>query len=389
MERRRNGERQQEEMFMGEYFGKDTWKLGFGMMRLPRDPETHEIDVETTKLMVDKFITAGGTYFDTAYVYPGSEVATRKALIERYDRRRYTIASKLNVRVAATAEEAKAQIYTTLERLGLSYVDYYLIHDIEKDVYPKFDEFGIWDYMKKLKAKGLVRHYGFSFHDTPELLDEILTKHPDLEFVQLQLNYADWENPRVTSRRNYEVARKHQKSIVVMEPVKGGLLANPPEEAAELLREANPSVSYPSWAIRYVASKDGIITVLSGMSNIAQMDDNLSYMRHFKPLSQQEEAVIGKVQEVFAKIKSIPCTGCSYCVDGCPMQIPIPDIFRAMNEKLIYRNEKAAQSRYDRETGAKGCSRASACIQCGQCEAACPQHLKVIDRLKECAAEFE
>lgn len=374
---------------MANYFGKDTWKLGFGMMRLPRDPETREIDIETTKVMVDKFISAGGTYFDTAYVYPGSEVATRKSLVERYDRRRYTIASKLNVRICKTVEEAKQQIHTSLERLGLSYIDYYLIHDIEKDVYEKINDYKIWDYVKELKAQGLIRHYGFSFHDTPELLDEILTKYPDLEFVQLQLNYADWENPRVASRRIYEVARAHEKSIVVMEPVKGGLLANPPKEAAEILKEANPDVSYPSWAIRYVASKDGIITVLSGMSDIAQMDDNLSYMKKFKPLSAEEEQVIARVQEVFSKMKSIPCTACSYCVEGCPMQIPIPDIFRAMNEKLIYQNIKGAQERYNRETGADGCSKASACIQCGQCEAACPQHIKIIDRLKECAKEFE
>ena len=252
--------------------------------------------------------------------------------------------------------------------------------------YKKYDRFGIWDFVKEMKAKGLVKHYGFSFHAGPELLDRLLTEHPDVDFVQLQINYADWENPSVTSRLNYEVARRHGKSIVVMEPVKGGKLANPPEEVSKLFKAYHPDMSCASWAIRFVASLDGILTVLSGMSNVDQMEDNLTYMINFQPLNEEEQAIIREAQRILGKSKTIPCTACRYCVEGCPKQIPIPEIFAAMNLHLGNGQLKDAQDAY-RAVALEG-HEASDCIQCRRCEQACPQHLPITDFLKQAAGMF-
>lgn len=253
--------------------------------------------------------------------------------------------------------------------------------------YKTYDKYHIWDFVKEQKEKGLIKHWGFSFHATPDILDQLLTDHPDAEFVQLQLNYADWENPDVTARENYEVARKHGKSIVVMEPVKGGALANPPTKVQEIFRQADLKASFASWAIRYAASLDGIITVLSGMSNLEQMEDNLSYMKDFRPLNAHEQQATRKAQEAINGVKSIPCTACHYCTGGCPKQIPIPEIFAARNRQLVWGQLQEGQAAYD-QLAAKG-NVASDCIGCGQCERACPQQIKVIQRLKECAAALE
>ena len=323
---------------MERYFGERTPKLGFGLMRLPKD-KAGKIDIERTKTMVDMFMGAGLTYFDTAYVYDGgdSERAAKAALVDRYPRERFTLATKLCAWMGCHDEaSAKQQFYTSLERTGAGYFDYYLLHALQAGNYKKYEEYHLWDFARELKAKGLVKHWGFSFHATPDILDELLTKYPDAEFVQLQLNYADWENPDVTARENYEVARRHGKSIVVMEPVKGGALANPPAKVQNVLRKANAQASFASWAIRYVASLDGIITVLSGMSNEEQMADNLSYMKNFQPLNPGEQAAIREAQEIMCGVKSIPCTGCHYCTDGCPMNIPIPEIFAARNRQLVW-----------------------------------------------------
>ena len=364
-----------------------VFKLGFGMMRLPR-LESGEIDVEQTSVMVDKFLEAGGTYFDTAYVYEGSEEATRKALVERHPRESYTIATKLNAGVAKTAEEARRQFDISLERLGVGYFDFYLLHALGAARYDQCNEMGLWDFVREKKEQGLIRHIGFSFHDTPEVLDKILTEHPEVEFVQLQVNYADWENPDVQSRGVYETARKHGKYVVVMEPCKGGLLANPPKAAKALFDEANPNTSYASWAIRYVASKEGVLTVLSGMSNVEQMEDNLSYMRDFRPVDAAEEKVIAAAQEIIMNGKSIACTGCRYCVEGCPQQIPIPRIFQIRNQQLLYElPEEKAKGDYRFSTNNKG--KASDCVQCRQCEDACPQHLPITELLEQCAAVLE
>jgi predicted aldo/keto reductase-like oxidoreductase len=370
---------------MGTMDVKGTGKLGFGLMRLPRIGDT--IDVEQTGRMADAFLEAGLTYFDTAYVYGGSEEATKKALVQRHPRESYTLASKLHAGSQPTAELARKELDTSLERLGTDYLDYYLLHALDSGNYKRYEEFGLWDFVKEEKAKGRIRHYGFSFHSTPELLDKILTAHPDAEFVQLQINYADWENPDVQSRACYEVARKHGKPIVVMEPVKGGALANPPEAVKKIFDAVHPDMSYASWAIRFVASLDGILTVLSGMSNIEQMENNLSYMKDFKPLDEKEMEAIHQAMEVFHKIKAIPCTACHYCTDGCPMNIPIPEIFAAMNLRLRDGALEKAQQAYNEATEGRG--RASECIGCGQCQSMCPQHLEIISLLQECAEVFE
>ena len=296
--------------------------------------------------MVDAFLEAGGTYFDTAFVYPGSEEAARKALVDRHPRESYTLATKLFAAMMPTAKMAKQQLTTSLKRTNAGYFDYYLLHTLKENNVAKYDKFELWDFVREQKEKGVIRNWGFSFHDGPELLDELLTKNPDADFVQLQINYADWENPNVTSRANYEVARKHGKPIVVMEPVKGGLLADPIPEVKKLFSEADPNASYASWAIRYVASLDGILSVLSGMSNFAQMKDNLSYMKDFRPLDEAEREVIRKAQIALGRDGSIACTACHYCTKGCPKQIPIPEIFAARNRQLIYNPYEEGKALY-------------------------------------------
>ena len=321
---------------MGQYFGADTPKLGFGLMRLPKGKDG-KIDVEQVQEMVDLFMAAGLTYFDTAYVYDGgdSERAAKAALVDRYPRESYTLATKLCAWMGAHDEEsAKQQFYTSLERTGAGYFDYYLLHALQAGNYRKYDEYHLWDFVKEQKEKGLIKHWGFSFHATPEILDELLTAHPDAEFVQLQINYADWENPAVTARANYEVARKHGKSIVVMEPVKGGALANPIPAVQDILRSANPAASFASWGIRYAASLDGII-----------------------------------------------------CTAGCPKRIPIPEIFAARNKQLLW--GQMEEGRTDYAQAVENGGRASDCIACGQCVRACPQQLTVIDYLKDCAVQFD
>ena len=370
---------------MSDYFGKSVPKLGFGLMRLPKRGVI--TDIEQTKKMVDMFMDAGFTYFDTAYVYLGSESATKKALVDRYPRDSYTLASKINASVAPTEKFAKKEFFTSLERTGAGYFDYYLLHAFMDNNYEKYDKFHLWDFVKEQKEKGLVKHYGFSFHGSPKLLDKLLTEHPDVEFVQLQLNYADWEDKKITSRANYEIARKHGKSIVVMEPVKGGSLAKPDEKIVKLFKDYAPDMSPASWAIRFAASLDGIITVLSGMSNIEQMQDNLSYMKDFKPLNEEEQKIIQQAQRILGQSSTVPCTACHYCTEGCPMQIPIPDIFSALNLQLGNGQLDDAKAAY--KAAAEEGHRASDCIECGQCEAACPQHISIIETLKKAAETLE
>lgn len=369
---------------MENYLGKDVFKLGFGLMRLPKNADG-SIDIKQTSKMVDKFIAAGGTYFDTAYVYDSgeSEKATKLALVDRYPREKFTLCTKLCAWQQCNDEEsAKQQFYTSLERTGAGYFDFYLLHALTRSNYKIYDTYHIWDFVKELKSKGLIKYYGFSFHADSCLLEELLTNHPDVDFIQLQINYADWENPDVESRNCYEIALKHKIPITIMEPIKGGALANPPAKVKKIFKEANPNASYASWAIRYVASLNGIITVLSGMSNIEQMDDNLSYMKNFSPLSDDEKKVIRQVQIALSKDKSIPCTACHYCTDGCPKQIPIPEIFAVRNDEIKNKSEDYGKRKYSIVTANKG--KSSDCIRCKQCERACPQHLPIIKLLEEC-----
>lgn len=371
---------------MSDMCEKEIKKLGFGLMRLPR--KMFATDVEQVKNMVDMFLDAGFSYFDTAFIYPGSEASIKKALVDRHPRDSYYLATKINAFLPLPNEKtAKKQFVTSLERTGAGYFDYYLLHALMEANYKLYEKFGIWDFVKEQKQKGLIRNFGFSFHAGPELLDKLLTEHPEVDFIQLQINYADWENSRVTSGANYEVARRHNKPIVVMEPVKGGALADPPESVKKLFGEYAPDMSYASWAIRFVASLDGILTVLSGMSNIAQMEDNISYMRDFKPLNDEEQEIIRKAQRILGKSSTVPCTACRYCAEGCPKKIPIPDIFSAMNKELGSGQKAEARALYEKITADAG--KPSDCLACGKCEAACPQHLKIIQYLKQAKDMFE
>ena len=370
---------------------KNAWcsgfgKLGFGLMRLPRKDE-NTIDVEETKKMVDHFMAAGMHYFDTAWAYDGSEDAIRQALVERYPRDRFFLVDKLNARMAKDEAEAKDEINVSLKRAGVSYFDLYFLHAIQDGNIDFYNRYGLWDYVKQLKEEGRIRHIGFSFHGSPELLENLLDAHPEVELVQLQINYADWENPKVQSRANLAVCQKHHIPVTIMEPVKGGLLANPPKEIQDLLRQAEPDMSFASWAIRFAASQEGVVTVLSGMSSLEQMDNNLSYMKDFQPLNAQENDVILKARYILSKANQIACTGCHYCMPGCPVHMHIPDIFTAMNVYKMYGRLDKAKQEY--RFAVNGSSLASQCLHCGQCEGACPQSLPIISYLEEAARTLE
>ena len=365
---------------------QNPFRLGFGLMRLPKNADG-SIDIPQVCEMADLFIAAGGTYFDTAYVYDNgdSEAAFKAAVADRHPRTAYTLATKLNASRSADEESAKQQFYTSLERTGAGYFDYYLLHAIQRTNIQKYDDFHIWEFAAEKKKEGLIRRYGCSFHADPELLEELLAKHPEVDFVQLQINYADWENPGVASRRNLEICRAHGKPVVIMEPVKGGILADPIPEVKKILEAAGGERSYASWALRFAAGLDGILAVLSGMSSTAQMEDNLRTMTPFRPLDEAEREAVRKAQEALNEDKTIACTGCRYCTEGCPMGIPIPDIFTVANRRKGSPHFRTVRE-YDIVTQGKG--RAADCVQCGQCESACPQHLPIIRLLKECDELF-
>lgn len=374
---------------MNEFFGTTMPKLGFGLMRLPRLADGTTIDVEQCEAMTDAFLDAGMRYFDTAYVYEGSEEAAKRFLVSRHPRESFLLADKINASpwTAKSAEEAKRELATSLERTGAGYFDFYLLHALSSRNVDYYEDYGIWDFVAKAKEQGLVRHVGFSFHDRPDVLDKILTSHPEAEFVQLQLNYGDWESPSVCSRENYEVAVAHGKPVIVMEPVKGGLLANPPQQVQDILRAANPSASIASWAVRFVASLENVMVVLSGMSNVAQMADNLSYMREFKPLGVAEQDAVKRASKVLSAIDQIPCTGCHYCTGGCPQEIDIPSVFSAYNRYLVYGDLAGAKRNYESAVDKRG--KASDCVRCLQCEGACPQGIPITSWLEKAAAVLE
>ncbi|MBR3241980.1 MAG: aldo/keto reductase [Parasporobacterium sp.] len=370
------------------FFDKEIKKLGFGLMRLPKKDDV--IDVEQVKDMVDLFMEAGFTYFDTAFVYTGSEEAIRKALVERYPRESYQLATKNAAWAGCSSrEEAIKQFETSLERTGAGYFDNYLLHNLGANRTQAFEDFNMWEFVKEKKAEGKIRHYGFSFHSTPEELEKIFTAHPDAEFVQLQINYADWESPSVQSRGIYEVARKFNKPIVIMEPLKGGLLANPPEQVKKILTDKEPELSAASWGIRYAASLEGVLCVLSGMSSLEQMKDNLSYMRDFDGMSEEELQTVEEARTALNNIPMIPCTTCNYCAKVCPMDIGISGSFTAKNTYTLFGDKDAAAREIVFLVKMRGRKTADECIKCGKCEEVCPQKIEIRDELEKVAELFK
>ncbi len=357
-------------------------KLGFGLMRLPMQGE--EVDRTAVCCMVDAYMEAGLNYFDTAYVYHSgeSEKIAKECVVKRYPRDSFYLADKLPAWCLQSADDRDRIFNEQLERAGVEYFDFYLLHSLEDgynyDTYEKYDCFN-WALEKKREGK--IVHFGFSFHGSPELLEQVLDKHPEIEFVQIQLNYADWENPVIQSGRLYEILTKRQIPIIVMEPVKGGMLANLQPELESMYKEVRPDASAASWAMRFVGSLPGVITILSGMSNDEQMHDNIETFTQFEPLTAQERALVKSVTEKLLDTPLIGCTACRYCCDGCPAGIDIPNVFRAVNTARKFKEEWRAKNYYRLLTEKSG--KAADCIGCGQCESVCPQHLPIIELLRD------
>ncbi len=362
-------------------------KLGFGCMRLPlidkKDDST--VDIERTKEMVDEYIKEGFTYFDTAYMYhkSKSECFVKEALVKRYPRESYYLADKMPVGMLEKEEDTDRIFLDQKEKCGVSYFDYYLLHCLNTENFEKAEKFGVFDYLSDKKAKGEIRTLGFSFHDTADVLDRILTAHPEMEFVQLQINYLDWENEKVQSRLCYETARKHGKAIIVMEPVRGGKLANVPKIVGDMFKEKNADMSVASWAIRYAASLDGVFMVLSGMSDMNQLRDNISYMKDFLPLTEEEKALCLKAGSVIANGETIPCTSCRYCAEECVKKIAIPEIFTAYNQKINGDEKGEAAYREAVENALP-----EDCIRCRRCESKCPQKIEISAILEKVSKAF-
>ena len=359
--------------------------LGFGLMRLPE--KDGQIELDRVCKMVDAYLESGMTYFDTAYVYHGgnSEKIVKEALIKRHPRDSFTLATKLPAWSIKSFEDRDRIFEEQLERMGTDYVNYYLLHSVEDgnnyDVYEKFDCFN-WALQKK--AEGKIKVFGFSYHGTPELLEQILDKHPEVEFVQIQLNYADWDNPLVQSGRLYEILHERNIPMTIMEPVKGGTLASMDPSIEQIFKSLDPNASVASWALRFVGSLPGIRFILSGMSNEEQMLDNIATFKDFKPLSATEKAAVMMARDKLLSMQLIPCTACRYCVDGCPSSISIPDIFKAVNVKRNFPDDMRPMFYYNGLVEHSG--RASDCLSCGQCESVCPQHLNIIELLQEASS---
>ncbi len=371
---------------MKQFYPEVQKKLGFGCMRLPMNDS--EVDTAEMKKMVDMFLERGFNYFDTAHGYVGgkSEPALKECLTSRYPREKYILTDKLSTHHFNKEEEIRPLFESQLEACGVDYFDFYLMHAQDENIFAKFERCNAYQVAYGFKAEGKIKHFGISFHDKAEVLEKILKAHPEIEVVQIQFNYVDYEDPSVESRKVYEVCEKYGKPVIVMEPIKGGSLLALPDEAQKLY-DALEGGSNASYAIRFAAGFDNIMMVLSGMSTIADMDDNTSYMQDFKPLSDQETEAVMKVVEIFKAQNLIPCTACRYCMEECPKGISIPDLFALLNAKKRFGNWNTDYYYNNIHTG-EG-RKASDCLKCGKCERICPQHLQIRDLLKDVAAEFE
>lgn len=370
---------------MEKFFDGVNKNFGFGCMRLPMKEDA--VDIEQTKQMVDEFIAHGFNYFDTAhgYISERSEPTLRECLTSRYPRESYILTNKLSDSYFRSQQDIRPMFETQLRCCGVDYFDFYLMHAQSRRNYDQYANCRAYETALQLKAEGKVRYVGLSFHDTADMLDRILTDHPYVDVVQLQLNYLDWEDPSVQSRANYEVCVKHGKPVIVMEPIKGGHLINLPESARKVVESLN--VSPANLALRFAASQPNVFMVLSGMSNIQQMRENISFMKNFQPLSERESVVAHTVAGLIHGENIIPCTACRYCVDGCPKKISIPDLFACLNSKRHFNDWNA--DLYYNNVYTKNHGKASDCIKCGRCEKTCPQGLKVRELLQEVSKEFE
>ena len=368
-----------------KYLGESVKKLGFGFMRLPR-LESGEFDLELINRMVDRFLESGGTYFDTAYVYMGSEEAMRKTLVERHPRDSFTVASKMPMVDTNDPAELPVKFEESLRRLGIDYFDFYLLHALNGELLEKSEKLGAWDFIKAEKEKGRIRHIGFSFHGPAEELEAILSRHPETEFVQLQINYLDWDDPKAPAKDCWATARKYNVPIVIMEPVKGGMLAADESPVTPVLKACAPDKSIASWAIRFAATREGLITALSGMNTMEQLEDNIKTVEAAAPFNEAEQAVLTKAVEVFRSIPRVPCTGCAYCVENCPMEIKIPMLMNVYNDYLVYKTVTNSMFPYMHATREGG--KPHDCVKCLSCEEHCPQKIKISDVMGELAKLF-